>query len=194
MGMGVAVSEHQSCDEYFSVLYEALTTIMQKVYADLDEHDQTLLAEGYVQPWSDKIAEVAEGRWIDSLFAISALMTISTQLSYAKSSGNLCSKHATPFLKLSEAASVNIATYLINDSQIHLASLMRGLKLDIPRENLPEVKSMLREQALSKYLSLIDNVSETVEKQSSTHSLEMVFSQFRFKQLVGTKWTGKMSA
>lgn len=188
------MSEHQSCDDYFAVMYEALSTIMQKVYADLDQHDEALLAGGYVQPWNEEIAEIAEGRWIDSLFGISALMTITTQLSYAKSSGNLCPTHATPFLKLSEAASVNIATYLMNDSQIHLASLMRSLKLDTPKETYAKSKSGLREQALSKYLNLIDSVSETVGSHSSPYNVEMVFSQFPFKKLIGKKWNVKVSA
>jgi len=138
MGMVTVVSDHRDCDEYFAVMHQALSTIMERVYGDIDAHDQTFIKSRHLQPWDENLAELAEGRWIDTIFAISALMTISTQLSYARSTNSLCSEHGIPFLKLVEAASSNIAANLVRDAQVHLDSIWIKALNDKSRESQHE--------------------------------------------------------
>lgn len=127
--MVTVVSDHRDCDQYFAVMHKALSTVMERVYGDIEAHDQTFIKSRHIQPWNENLAELAEGRWIDTIFAISALMTISTQLSYARSTNSLCSQHGIPFIKLVEAASSNIAANLVRDAQVHLDSIwIKALK------------------------------------------------------------------
>ncbi len=135
MGMVTVVSDHRDCDEYFAVMHKALSTVMERVYGDIEAHDQTFIKSRHIQPWNENLAELAEGRWIDTIFAISALMTISTQLSYARSTNSLCSEHGIPFLKLVEAASSNIAANLVRDAQVHLDSIWIKALKDTSRES-----------------------------------------------------------
>lgn len=133
--MVTVVSDHRDCDEYFAVMHKALSTVMERVYGDIEAHDQTFIKSRHIQPWNENLAELAEGRWIDTIFAISALMTISTQLSYARSTNSLCSEHGIPFLKLVEAASSNIAANLVRDAQVHLDSIWIKALKDTSRES-----------------------------------------------------------
>jgi hypothetical protein len=135
MGMVTVVSDHRDCDEYFAVMHQALSTIMQRVYGDIQAHDQTFIKSRHIQPWNENLAELAEGRWIDTIFSISALMTISTQLSYARSTNSLCREHGIPFLKLVEAASSNIAANLVRDAQVHLDSIWIKALKDASKES-----------------------------------------------------------
>ena len=138
MGMVTVVSDHIDCDEYFGVMHRALSTIIERVYGDIEAHDQAFIKSRHIQPWNENLVELAEGRWIDTIFAISALMTISTQLSYARSTNSLCSKHGIPFLKLVEAASSNIAANLVRDAQVHLDSIWMKALNDKFRESQHE--------------------------------------------------------
>lgn len=234
MGMVTVVSDHRDCDEYFAVMHQALSTIMQRVYGDIEAHDQTFIKSRHIQPWNENLSELAEGRWIDTIFSISALMTISTQLSYARSTNSLCSEHGIPFLKLVEAASSNIAANLVRDAQVHLDSIwMKALK-DASRESQCEglfsnekkersnvVLNSVRkkeqnligighsskkgkandskaqglisknQQLLEEYLSVMNKARETVQLHISTHSIEMVFSQFPLHKLIEKQWLTK---
>jgi hypothetical protein len=237
MVMAMAASNHKDCGEYFAPLHQALAIVMQKVYRDIDGHNGAFIVSGYVQPWDRKLKKLAEARWIDTIFGISALMSISTQLSYCKSMGSLCKDHGTPFLKLVEAATSNIAVSVIQDSQLHLASIHRKTKEvasnranssdpasyddeDSPNVLLSLVKfrsssaassgSNLRRESdyigeskeviskdkdmLLEYFQVINTARHTVERNSSNHSVEMVFSQFAFLQLIKNRWLTKVVA
>ena len=237
MVMAMAASNHKDCGEYFAPLHQALATVMQKVYRDIDGHNGAFIVSGYVQPWDRKLKKLAEARWIDTIFAISALMSISTQLSYCKSIGSLCKDHGTPFLKLVEAATSNIAVSIIQDSELHLASINRKTKEDgangannsksasYDEEDSSNVllslvkftdssatssRSNLRreldsigesEEVISKdedmlleYFQVINTARHTVERNSSSHAVEMVFSQFAFLQLIKNRWLTKVVA
>jgi hypothetical protein len=76
MVMAMAASSHKDCGKYFAPLHQALATVMQKVYGDIDGHNAAFIVSGYVQPWDRKLKKLAEARWIDTIFAISALMSI----------------------------------------------------------------------------------------------------------------------
>lgn len=185
-----AVSKHDACDRYFPTMYEAISVIMQNVYGDLDTHNLAFKESRYVSIWSDALLEQAEARWIDTIFGISALMSISTQLSYSKNSGTLCAQHGVPLIKLAEAASINIATSIIKDSQVHLHSLRR-LHLskieDSKRTDVEETKKSL----LNNYLELVDRAGKVVARNSSSHIVEMVFAQFPFESFIRSKWLTK---
>jgi len=185
------VSKHENCDSYFSKMYEAVSIIMQKVYGDLEAHNQAFIKSGYVSIWNPELSEFAEGRWIDTIFGISALMSISTQLSHAKSSGALCCEHGIPFIKLAEAASINIATSIIKDSQLHLHSLRRFYAETLEKgADLEEVENP-KKRLLGKYLAVVDQARDVVVKHTNSHSVEMVFSQYPFESLIESKWITK---
>lgn len=235
MVMAMAASSHKDCGEYFAPLHQALATVMQKVYGDIDGHNGAFIVSGYVQPWDRKLKKLAEARWVDTIFAISALMSISTQLSYCKSMGSLCKDHGTPFLKLVEAATSNIAVSVIQDSQLHLASInrktkedtanganssksatydeedssnvllslvkfrsssaaSRGSKLRKELNSIGESKEVISKDKgmLLEYFQVINTAKNTVERNSSNHSVEMVFSQFAFLQLIKNRWLTKV--
>lgn len=185
------MSKHENCDRYFSVMYDAVSIIMQKVYGDLEAHNKAFIKSGYVCTWNRELSELAEGRWIDSIFGISALMSISTQLSHAKSSGMLCYEHGIPIIKLAEAASINIATNIIRDSQLHLHSLGRFHSEKIEKSKDVEAVESRKKQLLDKYLALVDQARNTVVKHTNSHSVEMVFSQYSFESLIESKWITK---
>ena len=169
-------------------MHEAIPEIMQKVYGDIEAHNQAFIKSGYVSIWNPELAEFAEGRWIDTIFGISALMSITTHLSHAKSLGVLCCEHGIPFIKLAEAASINIATSAIKDAQLHLHSLRRFYaKKPEKRVKLEEVENQ-KKQVLGKYIALVDHARDLVVKQINFHSVEMVFSQYPFEHLIESKW------
>ena len=185
------MSKHDNCDSYFSKMYEAVSIIMQKVYGDLEAHNNAFIKSGYVSVWNPELSDFAEGRWIDTIFGISALMSITTHLSHAKNSGVLCCQHGIPFIKLAEAASINIATSIIKDSQLHLHSLRRFYAEEIEKgANLKEADNQ-KKQLLGKYLALVDHARNLVVRQINSHSVEMVFSQYPFERLIESKWITK---
>ena len=100
----------------------------------------------------------------------------------------LCCEHGIPFIKLAEAASINIATSAIKDAQLHLHSLRRFYaKKPEKRVKLEEVENQ-KKQVLGKYIALVDHARDLVVKQINFHSVEMVFSQYPFERLIESKW------
>ena len=187
-------NNHKSCETYFGNLNQVVAEIMQKVYGELESHNRAFIDSGYVNIWDEKLAELAEGRWIDTIFGISALMSISTQLSFAKSSGSLCVEHGVPVIKLAEATSINIASSMIKDSQIHLHSLLR-LEKSLVLSNPGALKSHeIKNKQLQIYFDLISSARRIVLKHSNSHSVEMVFSQFSFNSKIEDLWIGKVVA
>lgn len=186
-----AVSNHKKCDKYFSTMYEAVSVIMQRVYGDLEAHNRAFVVAGYINVWNEELSEIAKGRWIDTIFGISALMSISTQLSHAKSSGVLCCEHGIPFIKLAEAASINIATTILKDSQLHLHSLRRAQQGQIERNEQSNLPQDSKKLLLVDYLELVDHARGIVVEHTNTHSVEMVFSQYPFENLIESKWLTK---
>jgi len=189
--MVMAATNHEVCDEYFSVICEAINMIMQRVYGDLEAHNQAFIRSGFVSSWDERLAELAKGRWIDTIFGISALMSISTQLSYSKNSEALCCNHGIPVIKLAEATSINIATNMIKDSQLHLHSLLIKEKLGpvVGDSSLQSTEQKIRQ--LDAYFVSIQAAKKIVIGHTNSHRVEMVFSQFPFESLIKDQWLEK---
>ena len=166
MGMVTVVSDHRDCNEYFAVMHKALATVMERVYGDIEAHDQTFIKSRHIQPWNENLSELAEGRWIDTIFAISALLTISTRLSYARSTKSLCKEHGIPFLKLVEAASSNIAANLVRDAQVHLDSIWLKALKDKSRES--EFEGFFSNEAKERSNVVLNSVREKKQDLTGT--------------------------
>lgn len=190
----MVANNHSECDAYFRNLYQAVFLVMEKVYAEHDEHLKKFVISDFISEWNDQLVEVVKGRWIDTLFGISALLSITTQLTHLKNTGKLCLEHGTPFVKLAEAAQVNIATNIIKDSQIHLASIYRHFKTEkLNADQIPDKQYQL-EQALHIYKAVIKAGKEIVIRHSNLHSVEMVFAQFNLQRRIESEWLRRRAA
>jgi hypothetical protein len=184
---------HANCDQYFRPLYQAVEIIMQRVYGDADIHREAFVRKGLVAEWNEHLRDVAEERWIDTIFGISALLSVTTQLNHYHSQSKLCSQHGLPFLRLAQAAASNIAIFMIEDALLHLSSLRRVVKNSQFIDN-PKSSFGTSEKLLDSYWEVVNQASELVEDNSTEHQVEMVFSQFRFRELISKQWKERIAA
>lgn len=191
--MAMDVTKHDSCDLYFSPLYQAVEIVMQRVYGGSELHRNSFVNEGYVMIWDEHLKDIAEERWIDSIFGISALLSVTTQLNHSQSQGLLCVQHGLPFLRLAQAAASNIAIHMIDDALMHLSSLRFNLRtnptVDTSRETADANKALF-----ASYWQVVDGAIEVVEQHLAFHQVEMVFAQFRFRELVTKQWLERNAA
>lgn len=192
--MVMVANNHSECDAYFMNLYQAVFLVMEKVYAEHDAHLKNFVGSGFVTKWNGELVELAKGRWIDTLFGISSLLSITTQLTHMKNTGKLCLEHGTPFLKLAEAAQVNIATNIIKDSQIHLASISRSFSNEQFNSDQSEEKQHQLKRVLFLYQGIINAGKEIVIRHSNLHSVEMVFAQFNLQRMIEGEWLRSRAA
>jgi hypothetical protein len=185
--MAMDATKHDSCDLYFSPLYQAVEIVMQRVYGGSELHRNSFVNKGYVMIWDEHLKDIAEERWIDSIFGISALLSVTTQLNHSQSQGLLCVQHGLPFLRLAQAAASNIAIHMIDDALMHLSSMKFNLKtnltVDISRETIdPDL------ELFTSYWRVVDGAIGVVEQHLAPFQVEMVFAQFRFRELVTKQW------
>lgn len=191
--MAMAATKHDNCERYFGPLYQALEVVMQRVYGESDFHRDTFVNNGYVAPWNEHLRDVAEERWIDSIFGISALLSVTTQLNHSHSQGKLCIKHGLPFLRLAQAAASNIAVYMVDDALLHLSSLRREAQVNALIEPV-ETSSNSSEHLIETYWEVVGQACDLVEENSTSHQVEMVFAQFRFRDLITKQWQERKAA
>lgn len=184
---------HNSCDQFFRPLYQAVEIIMQRVYGDADIHREAFVRKGLIAEWNEHLRDVAEERWIDTIFGISALLSVTTQLNHSHSQGKLCSQHGLPFLRLAQAAASNIAIFMIEDALLHLSSLRRESTKNKSVED-PNSVFGTSDNLLDSYWEVVNQASELVEDNSTEHQVEMVFSQFRFRELIAKQWKERSAA
>ena len=191
--MVMAATKHDTCDRYFGPLYQAVEIVMQRVYGESDFHRDSFVNNGYVTPWNEHLRDVAEERWIDSIFGISALLSVTTQLNHSHSQGKLCIKHGLPFLRLAQAAASNIAIYMVDDALLHLSSLRREAKISAPTEPI-DTSSNSSKHLIETYWEVVGQACDVVEENSTSHQVEMVFAQFRFRELITKQWQERIAA
>lgn len=184
---------HNSCNQFFRPLYQAVEIIMQRVYGDADTHRKAFVCKGFIAEWNEHLRDVAEERWIDTIFGISALLSVTTQLNHSHSQGKLCSQHGLPFLRLAQAAASNIAIFMIDDALLHLSSLRQESKNNKSVED-PNSTFGTRDNLLDSYWEVVNQAIELVEDNSTDHQVEMVFSQFRFRELIARQWKERNAA
>ncbi len=191
--MVMAATKHDTCERYFGPLYQALEVVMQRVYGESDFHRDSFVNSGYVAPWNEHLRDVAEERWIDSIFGISALLSVTTQLNHSHSQGKLCIKHGLPFLRLAQGAASNIAIYMVEDALLHLSSLKRQAKINALIETSDTTLNS-SEQLIESYWQVVGQACDVVEENSTSHQVEMVFAQFRFRDLITRQWQERNAA
>ena len=191
--MVMAATKHDTCERYFGPLYQALEVVMQRVYGESDFHRDSFVNSRYVAPWNDHLRDVAEERWIDSIFGISALLSVTTQLNYSHSQGKLCIKHGLPFLRLAQGAASNIAIFMVEDALVHLSSLKRQAKINALIET-GDTTLNSSEHLIETYWEVVGQACDVVEENSTRHQVEMVFSQFRFRDLITKQWQERNAA
>lgn len=193
MVMVMAATKHGTCERYFGPLYQALEIVMQRVYGESDIHRDTFVNNGYVTTWNEHLRDVAEERWIDAIFGISALLSVTTQLNHSHSQGKFCIKHGLPFLRLAQAATSNIAIYMVDDALLHLSSLRGGAKINALMQPI-DTSSNSSEHLIETYWEVVGQACDVVEENSTSHQVEMVFAQFRFRDLITKQWQERKAA
>jgi len=191
--MAMAATKHDSCDQYFKPLYQAIEIVMQRVYGESDAHRYSFVDNGHIMRWNEKSSILVQERWIDTLFGISALLSLTTQLNYSRSQDKLCMQHGLPFLRLAQAASANIAIHMIDDALIHLSSLRCKSLADSTVDSLNST-SGANNNVIDDYWKIIVQARDVVERHLTSHQLEMVFSQFQFRELITKKWIESIAA
>jgi len=191
--MVMAATKHDTCERYFGPLYQAVEVIMQRVYGESDFHRDSFVNNGYVASWNEHLRDVAEERWIDSVFGISALLSVTTQLNHSHSQGKLCIKHGLPFLRLAQGAASNIAIYMVEDALLHLSSLRREAKMNALSEPI-DPSWNTSEHLIDTYWEVVGQACDVVEENSTRHQVEMVFAQFRFRELIKKQWQERNAA
>lgn len=193
MVMAMAATKHDSCDQYFKPLYQAIEIVMQRVYGESDAHRNSFVDKGHIIGWNEKSSILVQERWIDTLFGISALLSLTTQLNYSRSQGKLCMQHGLPFLRLAQAASANIAIHMIDDSLIHLSSLRCKSMADSTVDSLNSTSGG-HNNLIDNYWKIIVQARDVVEHHLNSHQLEMVFAQFQFRELITKQWIERKAA
>lgn len=193
MVMVMAATKHDTCERYFGPLYQAIEIIMQRVYGESDFHRDSFVRNGYVAPWNEHLRDVAEERWIDTIFGISALLSVTTQLNHSNSQRKLCIQHGLPFLRLAQAAASNIAIYMVDDALLHLSSLRREANFNALIEPI-DTSSNSSEHLMESYWEVVSQACDVVEEKSTSHQVEMVFAQFRFRELITKQWQERIAA
>jgi hypothetical protein len=186
-------TNHEICDQFFRPLYQAVEIIMQRVYGDADIHREAFVRKGNVVAWNEHLRDVAEERWVDTIFGISALLSVTTQLNHSHSQGKLCSQHGLPFLRLAQAAASNIAIFMVDDALLHLSSLRREVKSHGFLDN-SESQIGTGEDLINSYWEVVQQARDLVEDNSTEYQVEMVFSQFRFRELITRQWRERSAA
>ncbi len=193
MVTAVDATKHDSCDRYFNPLYQAVEIVMQRVYGESDLHRNAFVHNGYIRKWNEYLKDVAEGRWIDAIFGISALLSVTTQLNNSRSLGKLCPQHGVPLLRLAQAAASNIAIYMVEDALLHLASLKRKEKT-IKSSELIESITNDSQNLINSYWLVVSQACDVVRDKSMDYQVEMVFAQYRFRELITKQWKERAAA